>query len=79
MKVACIGQSSPGRDSEEKAKKQKTNKSKKINKEQPHIIRVGQEKHPPQQATQERQEIQPFKQRKTTRTARQGQVVVIYI
>ena len=37
--------SSPGRDSGGKAKEQKTNKSE-INKGQPHVIRVGQERQP---------------------------------
>ena len=52
--------SSPGRDSGGKAKKQKTNKSE-INKGQPHIIRVRQERQPHN------------KQRKTTQIVRQGQ------
>ena len=65
--------SSFGRDSDEK-NKQTGNKSK-INKGQPHIyiiyryipvVRVGQGKHPPQQATQAAQDI-------VTQTGRQGQ------
>ena len=62
--------SSPGRDlAEQKTNKQKINKSE-INKGHPHIVRVGQEKYPPQEATEERQ---PYKQRKTTQPGRQGQ------
>ena len=49
---------SPGRDSEEKAKKQKTHKIKRNHKGPSHLIRIRQEKHHPQQAKQERQ---PYK------------------
>ena len=65
--------SSPGTDSEGKTKRQKANKNK-ISKGQPHIIRVGHEKYPPQHATKERR---PYKQCKTTQIGRQVSCLII--